>query len=332
MDDFAAPYLSLSPALRGAWERERPGRGEADAHAFFALLAREVQSRLRVGERAELPAIFAAVERSLAGDVSAAARFLERLVDGAPETYVHVLPWLGARSLALLRAWEAGARDPFLAPGDAHARLLGPLAEACPGFARAWPRAAPHVCAADGTTTLHGVADVCFEVARAAIGAGDEAGARAIAAAVEGPLGAADRALARAFERCFLERTRELSLAQLDRLRPHFGPRARCYWDAHLRLGEPRFGVWEGGLRPTAITRRGESWGWSLELPRGDLGEVVRESLQRDGVEVGADETPVEDSAVSASWSWSESDPAGEYVLEVWLGARALGRFDFALE
>lgn len=340
--DLAARFTPHSPALRLAWEVEPRADGDLAPYALFVLLTREVQRLLRAGEHASLPALFAEVERALgSGDVEVAdaARtcFLEHIA--SPEVYVHVLPWLGARSLAFLRAWEAGARDPFLSPAEAEARLLAPLGAACPAFARGWPRAAPHVCAADGTTTAHGIADFGFEVLRALQGRGDGDGLAALLTAIDDLLAPTDRALARAFERCFLERLRESSLAQLDAIRPRLGPRARAYWDLHLGLGEPRFGVWDerpseaGGVRllPRAALRRGDAWGWRLSMPRGDLGGALHEVLSRDGQVVGEDDTTIDDIDVHARWTWGDDDPSGDYTLELRLHDRRLARFAFTL-
>lgn len=343
---FAERYLPHADALRAAWEAEHAAAGPHAAHAFFVLLTEVVRRALRLGEHAGLPALFAELERSLdAADPheAEAARtcFLEDVAGGAPEVYVHVLPWLGPHALAFLRAWEAGAQDPFLSREAAEAGLVATLAAGCPAMARAWAKAAVHVSAHDGTTTAHGIADLAFEVVRAALAAGDDAGARALLAALETPLAGANRAHARAFERCFLDRLRELTLAQLVRLRPHLGPRASTYWDVRLRLGEPRFGVWEerpsagNGVRlsPTMRTRRDDAWGWRLSLPRGEAGAILHESLQYAGQEVGEDESTVDPfGEATGRWTWSADDPSGAYALDLWLGDRRLGRFEFTLE
>lgn len=342
--DVLARYLSLSPNLSLAWEGERAGRDACALPGLFVVLAAVVRRALGAGEHAGLPAIFVEVERSLAtgeaAEVEAATWFLEQVVDLEPAAHVHAMPWLGGRSLARWRAWSAGARDPFLSASEAQARLIGPLSDACPAVARGWPKAAPHVSAVDGTTTVHGIADFCFEVIRAALAAGDDGGVQALLAALEGPLAGTDRAVMRAFERGFLERLRELSLAQLDRVRPLLGARARRYWCVHLRLGEPRFGAWEergsaSGPRlvPATTFARGDAWGWKMALPRGDLGGVVRERLIHADAVVGEDETPIDGSdEMTARWDWNEADPAGSYALELWLESCRLARFEFRLD
>lgn len=339
-DRLAARFTPLSPALRRAWEAE-PRRDDIAPHALFMLLAREVQRLLRAGEHADLPAIFAEVERTLAGgpgDAADAARtcLLEDLADASPDAYVHVLPWLGPRSLAFLRAWQAGPRDPFLAPAEADARLLAPLGAACPAFARGWPRAAPHVSAADGTTTLHGIADFSFEVARALADRGQHDDLAALLTAIDPRLAPTDRALARAFERCFLARLRELTLARLDPFLPRLGPRARAYWAARLRLGEPRFGAWDedGDVRllPATTLRREAAWGWTVAMPRGDARSRLHESLLRAGSVVAEDDTTIDDDGdARARWTWNDCDPPGDYALELRLGDRPLARFAFTL-
>lgn len=342
---FVDRYLPHAETLRLAWEAEAPADPAAAAHAFFDLLGRDVRRLIFAGEHAALPALFAEVERSLESPDLLEAEavttpFLEDLLDGAPELLVHLLPWLGPRSLAALRAWHAGAQDPFLSARAAESGPLAVLTAACPAMTRAWSRAAVHISARDGTTSPYGLADLAFEVVRAALAAADDPTARALLIAIDGLLAPTDRVTARAFERCFLERLRELSLADLDRLAPHLGPRARTYWRARLRLGEPRFGVWDerprrlggGRLVPATVTARGDAWGWRLSLPRGDLDGELREQLFRDGALFGEDTAAVGDSGdASSRWTWSDDDPAGDYTLELRLGARLLGSFAFAL-
>lgn len=331
-------FLSRSQALARAWAAEPLAPGDDLPAAFFACLSRHVLRAIQAGDRAELPALFDEVERSLACDdpdaASAAATcFLEALADASHEIYVHVLPWLGPRSLAFLRAWEAGARDPFLSAEQARTRLVEVLAAACPAMTRAWSRAAIHVSARDGTTTAHGIADLYFEVARAALVADDAEAIHGVFAGLEAPLDGSARPLARAFERCFLERLRELPIELLARARPHLGPRALRYWRLRLRLGEPSFGRWdEAALIPTTTLRREHAWGWSLTLPREDGGRSVRESLRRDERVVAEDEAHVDGAGEASSrWHWAATDPAGDYTFELWLGAHRLARVPLSL-
>lgn len=327
--DLAARLFALSPLLRRASETE-PSPG--DPHVLFRLLTRVVRHQLRDGDHTDLATIFTEVERALADPALAApaARLLEDLA--GPDTHVHALPWLGPRSLATLRAWET--RDPYLSPAQADA-LLAPLRAASPLFARSWPKAAPHLCAADGTTTTHGLADFTFEVLRTSLGPHDPTERAALLAALDPLLAPGARALARAFERCCLERLRELSLAALAVLRPLMGPHARAYCDVHLVLGEPRFGVWdessEHRLLPTTTLRRDLPWGWRVAVPRGDLGNTIQEALVHDGRLVGEDDTAIDDTDVSARWTWSDDDPPGDYVLHLRLGELPFARFAFTL-
>jgi hypothetical protein len=327
--DLAARLTALSAPLRRACEAElRPD----DPRVLFHLLTRDIHRRLRDGDHAPLAEIFAEVERALADPplADAAARLLEDLP--SPELHVHALPWLGPRSLATLRAWET--RDPYLSPAQADA-LLAPLRAASSIFARGWPKAAPHVCAADGTTTTHGIADFTFEVLRTSLGPHDPTERAALLAALDPLLAPADRALARAFERCCLERLRELSLAVLKNLRPLMGPHARAYCDVHLALGEPRFGAWdessEPRLLPTTTLRRDAAWGWRVTMPRGDLGNTIQEALVHDGRLVGRDDTAIDDTDVSARWTWGDEDPPGDYVFHLRLGELPFARFAFTL-
>lgn len=346
MDDLARlldRYLPHLDGLAGAWEADGVDDGDGAALALFDLLAPALRRRIFAGEHAAMPALFAELERSLVAadpaEADAAARLVDDLLDGAPELLVHVLPWLGPRALAGLRARHRGALDPFLAPDDAAAHVAA-LAAACPAMARAWSRAAQHVSARDGTTSAYGLADLAFEVARTLLAAGDDAGLRGLLAAVDGRLDPEGRATARAFERSFLERLRELPLAEVDPLAAHLGPRARAYWRARLRLGEPRFGVWDerprsvggGRLVPARATERGDAWGWKVCLPRGDAGSPLRERLLRGGEVVGEDQAEVgDDGGASSRWTWSDDDPASAYALEIALGARVLARLEFTL-
>lgn len=330
MPDLAARLFALSPSLRRACEAEpRPD----DPHVLFRHLTRPTRHQLRDADPTDLPALFAEVERALADPALAdpAARFLEDLA--SPELHVHALPWLGPRSLAALRAWET--RDPYLSPAQTDA-LLAPLRAASPLLARSWPKAAPHICAADGTTTLDGVADFTFEVLRTSLGPHDPAERAALLTALDPLLDLRDRPLARAFERCCLGRLRELALASLKTLRPLMGPHARNYCDIHLVLGEPRFGAWDESFDPrllsTTTLRRTDAWGWRVTMPRGDLGSTIHEVLVRDGHLVGEGDTEIDDAEVSARWTWGDDDPPGDYVLHLRLGELPFARFPFTLQ
>ena len=114
------------------------------------------------------------------------------------------------------------------------------------------------------------------------------------------------------------------------------GPRARQYWDLHLAFGEPRFGTWDESaahrLLPTVTLRRDLPWGWRMAMPRGELGNTIREVLTHDGRRVGDDDTEIDAPDVRARWTWSDDDPPGDYRLTLTLGDRFLASFAFTLQ